>query len=105
MSSAAQQTESATAANPSATSHTTSVAGSVIEAADGLGGPPNYIRIQNIASTGEIYVGALNIYCETREVSKDTVAEILVACFVVLISRTYSSLSLSLQQIWESVWI
>lgn len=35
-------------------SHAPSVAGSVIEASDGLGGT-NYIRIQNMASTGMCY--------------------------------------------------
>ena len=38
--------------DPSPASHAPSVAGSVIEASDGLGGT-NYIRIQNIASTGK----------------------------------------------------
>lgn len=46
---AAAQEKEGDAQNPA--SHAPSVAGSVIEASDGLGGT-NYIRIQNIASTG-----------------------------------------------------
>jgi len=46
---AQQKDDGTTPQNPA--SHAPSVAGSVIEASDGLGGT-NYIRIQNIASTG-----------------------------------------------------
>jgi hypothetical protein len=44
--------EESQALTPSA--HAPSVAGSVIEASDGLGGT-NYIRIQNISSTGALF--------------------------------------------------
>lgn len=44
-------------------SHAPSVAGSVIEASDGLGGT-NYIRIQNMASTGMFYhSNVCVVYC------------------------------------------
>jgi hypothetical protein len=38
-------------ASPPASAHTPSVAGSVIEAKDGMGGS-NFIRIQNMSATG-----------------------------------------------------
>jgi hypothetical protein len=44
-------------------SHAPSVAGSVIEASDGLGGT-NYIRIQNMASTGMfLHSNVCVVYC------------------------------------------
>ena len=43
-------------------SHAPSVAGSVIEASDGLGGT-NYIRIQNMASTGKTYNSDFRVHC------------------------------------------